>query len=356
MRQVWIPHTGGPEVLELREAPDPEPGPGEARLRVHASGVNFADLMMRLGIYPDAPRLPAVPGYEVAGTVDAVGEGAPPSLVGSEVAALCRFGGYTDTLCVPAENVWKRPEGIGVAAAAALPVNYLTAYQMLRVMARVEAGETVLVHSAAGGVGLAALQLARGRGATVIATASPAKHAFLREQGVAHVLDSRRTRYADVVRRLTGGQGCDIVLEPRNGRWIMESYRCLAPCGRLVLFGFAAAATGPRAGKLAAVKTLIQVPWLRLNPLRLMNDNRAGAGVNLGHMWDQGQRLGGWMWELLSGLASGDLAPRVDRVFALERAADAHRYLHERRNIGKVLLATDPASVAAGTPAAEGLA
>lgn len=348
MRQIWITRRGGPEVLDLREAPDPVPGRGEVRIRVQAAGVNFADLMMRLGIYPDAPRLPAVPGYEVAGVVEALGDGAPADLEGAAVLALCRFGGYSEKVTVPASQVWRRPAGVGLASAASLPVNYLTAYQMLRVMARVEAGECVLIHSAAGGVGQAALQLARERGARLFATASPGKHAWLREQGVQVVGDSRATAFAGEVREATGGRGADIVLEPRNGRWIMESYRSLAKCGRLVLFGFAAAARGPRAGPFAALRTLLRVPWCRLHPLRLMNDNRSVAGVNLGHMWDQRERLDRWMQNLIDGLVRGVLAPRVDRVFPFAAAADAHRYLHERRNIGKVLLAPDPDALEVG--------
>jgi NADPH:quinone reductase-like Zn-dependent oxidoreductase len=345
VQQVWITRKGGPEVLELREAPDPTPGPGQVRVRVQACGVNFADLMMRLGFYPDAPRLPAVPGYEVAGRVDALGEGVSERLDGADVVALCNFGGYASAVCVPASQVWPRPADVAVATGAALPVNYLTAYQMLRVMARAIPGESVLVHSAAGGVGQAALQIARQQGATILASASPAKHDHLREQGVVHVFDSRRERFAADVRAATEGRGCDIVLEPRNGRWIMESYRSLAHCGRLVLFGFAAAASGPRSGTWSVLRTLAQVPWFRLHPLRLMNDNRSIAGVNLGRMWGEGERLRLWMRELLDGLVRGDYAPRVDRVFGLDEAAAAHRYLHERRNVGKVLLAPDPAAV-----------
>ncbi|MFO7654472.1 MAG: zinc-binding dehydrogenase [Candidatus Krumholzibacteriia bacterium] len=347
MQQVWIEKRGGPDTLRVRHADDPRPGPGQVRVRVEAAGVNFADLMMRMGIYPDAPQLPAVPGYEVAGRVDAVGPGAPGELEGADVAALCRFGGYSESICIPAGQVWRRPPGVNAAVAAALPVNYLTAYQMLEVMAPPAPGEHVLIHSAAGGVGQAALQLARRRGALVLASASPGKHDFLRDQGVAHVLDSRRRNFAGVVRAIADGRGVDVALEARHGRWIMESYRCLAPCGRLVLFGFASAARTPTSGMLSALRTLAEVPWLRLNPLRLMNENRSVAGVNLGRLWGEGPLLAGWMHRLLALLQAGEIAPRIDRVYPFAAAADAHRRLHERRNVGKVLLAPDPAALAA---------
>ncbi len=340
MRQVWITRKGPPEVLQVRAGPDPEPAEGQVRVRVAAAGVNFADLMMRLGVYPDAPPLPAVPGYEVAGVVDAVGPRLETDLVGRPVVAAVRFGGYADVLCLPVRQVFPLPAGVDPLRAAALPVNYLTAWQMLEVMARVREGDVVLVHGAAGGVGLAAVELCRRRGARVIGTASPAKHDFLRERGVELVLDSRRERFAAAVRAACGGRGCDLVLESRAGRWIKESYAALARTGRLVLFGFSAAAPGPRPSLPATLRTLAQVPWLSLNPVRLMNDNRGVMGVNLGRMWDAAA-VADWLRELVGLLGAGEISPQVDRTFPLERAADAHRHLHERRNIGKVLLTTE---------------
>lgn len=338
MRQVWIARAGPPEVLAMREAPDRVPRSGEVRIAVAAAGVNFADVMMRLGIYPDAPPLPAVPGYEVAGTIDAVGEGVPPVRVGEPVLACTRFGGYADQVCVPAAAAFRVPDGTTLETAAALPVNYLTAHQMLSVMAGVKAGDTVLVHGAAGGVGLAALDLCRLAGATVIGSASLAKHEFLRARGVAHTFDSHQERFAEAVRSVTGGRGVDIALEPRHGRWIMENYRALAPTGRLVLFGFSSAAPGKGVSRWPALVTLLRVPWLAINPIRLMNDNKGILGVNLGRMWDQQDTLAVWLRQLVQWLAEGKLHPHVDRTFPLAEAAAAHHYLQDRRNIGKVLL------------------
>lgn len=340
-RQVWTTRRGGPEVLQVREAPLPEPGPGQVRVRVAAAGVNFADVMMRRGLYPDAPALPAVAGYEVAGTVDALGPGAASDLLGRPVVAMCRFGGYSEAVCVPAGQAWALPAGLDPVTAAALPVTGLTAWQMVRVMAPAGPGDTVLVHGAAGGVGQAAVRLCQLAGATVLGSASPAKHAELRDQGLVHVLDSRRPDFAAAVRAATGGRGADIVLEPRNGRWIMESYRSLAKCGRLVLFGFSQAAAGRASGPWSALRTLAQVPWLRLNPIRLMNDNRALMGVNLGRMWDQAGRTGAWMDRLLALAADGRLVPRLDGVFPFAEAGEAQARLEERRNFGKVVLVPD---------------
>ena len=176
---------------------------------------------------------------------------------------------------MPAALAWPLPDGADLRAAAALPVNYLTAWQMVRVMAPVPAGGTVLIQSAAGGVGQAVVQLCALAGVTVLGSASPAKHDALRAQGLAFVFDSRRPDYAGLVREATGGRGVEAALEPRNGRWILESYRCLSRCGHLVLFGFSGAAVGRRSGTLSALRTLAQVPWLAINPIRLMNDNRS---------------------------------------------------------------------------------
>ncbi len=338
MRQIWINKTGEVDVLAVREVAQPDPGPGLVRIRVEAAGVNFADVMMRRGLYPDAPKLPAVAGYEVAGMVDAVGSGVEKELVGAAVVAMCNFGGYGEFVCLPREQVWILPAGATAQAAAALPVNYLTAWQMVRVMAPVTAGDLVLIHSAAGGVGQAVIQLCRLAGARVIGSASPAKHDFLREQGLEHVFDSRQTDFSREVMDFTEGRGVDIALEPRHGRWIMESYDSLAKCGRLVLFGFSSAAVGKRSGILSSLRTLAGVPWLKLNPIRLMNDNKSVAGVNLGRMWDQGARTSLWMTELLELLASGAIAPVIDTVYSFDDAGQAHRRLEDRLNVGKVIL------------------
>ena len=167
----------------MREAPDPSPGEGELRIRVRAAGVNFADILARIGLYPDAPQPPVVVGYEVAGVIDAAGKGVTTLHEGDRVLALTRFGGYADVVCVPLERVFERPEGMSAAEGAALPVNYFTAWQLCVVMGALKRGETVLVHSVGGGVGVAATQIAKHIGAIVIGTASAAKHAEMRALG-----------------------------------------------------------------------------------------------------------------------------------------------------------------------------
>jgi NADPH:quinone reductase-like Zn-dependent oxidoreductase len=333
MRQVVIARHGPPDVFEVQEAPDPMPGEGEVRIAVRAAGVNFADVLARLGLYPDAPRPPVVVGYEVAGYVDGVGAGVVNRHDGDHVVALTRFGGYATSVVVPAALTFPVPAGFSDAEAAAVPVNYLTAVLALYRSANLAAGEVVLVHGAGGGVGIAASQLARLRRATIIGTASRVKHDALRALGLDHVVD-----YADVeeIRRLTNGRGADVILDPRGGNSFAASYRLLAPLGRLVLYGVSNAAPSDRRSWWRAAKTMMQMPAFR--PLSLMNNNRTVIGLNLGHLWDERRQLASAMELLLGEIAAGRLKPLVAKTFPLERAADAHRYIHARSNIGKVVL------------------
>lgn len=337
MRAVWTTRTGGPEVLEVRDGPDPLPRAGEVRLRVHAAGLNFADIMARLGLYPDAPKLPAVVGYEVAGVVDALGQGVTAPAVGARVLALTRFGGQAELVCVPARQAVPMPEGMSFEVAAALPINYLTAYHALFRVGALRPRERVLVHMAAGGVGLAAVQLCRTvDGVEVFGTASASKHSILREQGCTHPIDYRTQDYEAEVRRLTGGRGVDVVLDPLGGKDWRKGYRLLRPGGRLVAYGFANLATGEKRDYLRLAQEAVQTPIF--TPIGLMNDNRAVAGVNIGHLWGEMEMLGEEMEALVALYERGAVRPHVDATFPFARAADAHRHIQSRRNVGKVVL------------------
>ena len=217
MRQIWISRAGPPEALTVKEAPDPEPQKGEMRVRVEACGVNFADVMGRLGLYPDLPPIPVVPGYEIAGRVDAVGGGVDAGWVGRDVFALTRFGGYADLVCVPEAQVFPRPKAMSAEEGASIPINYLTAWQLMVVMGGLNKGQTVLVHSVGGGVGIAATQIAKHIGAKVIGTASAAKHGELRALGVDHLIDYRTEDFETRTLEITGGRGVELILDAVGG-------------------------------------------------------------------------------------------------------------------------------------------
>jgi NADPH:quinone reductase-like Zn-dependent oxidoreductase len=338
MRQIWISKAGAPEVLVVREAPDPEPQAGEFRIRVEASGVNFADIMGRMGLYPDLPRIPVVPGYEVAGRVDAVGEGSDKSWIGRDVLPLTRFGGYADVVCAPSPQVTERPQGMSAEAGAALPVNYLTAWQLIVVMGGLKAGETMLVHSAGGGVGIAAIQIAKHIGAKVIGTASAAKHVELRALGADWLIDYRSEDFATRAREITGGRGVELILDAVGGDSWRKSLRLLAPTGRLGVFGVSSAATNKEGGMFGMLGAIIGTPWLQFNPISLFNANKGVFGVNLGHMWGETDRLRSWLDQLMRLWREGAIKPVVARTFAFDEAPAAHHFIQDRQNVGKVLL------------------
>ncbi len=334
MRAVWIPRPGPPEVLEVRDGPDPVATDDQALVRVRASGVNFADVAARLGVYPDAPPPPCVVGYEIAGVVEQVGSRVQGIARGDRVVALTRFGGYADAVAVPALQLFPMPAAMSFDEGAAIPVNYLTAILMLRHFGNVREGDRVLVHAAAGGVGMAAIQLCRIAGAEVIGTASASKHARLKEMGVAHCIDYRTEDFEEGVKRATAGRGVDIALDATGA--FRKSYRCLAPLGRLVCFGLSQASSGMAPSRVRALLAVAQLPWF--HPIKLMNDNKAVVGVNLGHLWDHIGMLRREMMGLLADYDAGRIKPIVGKTFPLADAAKAHRFMQERQNVGKVVL------------------
>lgn len=336
MKSLYITRYGGPEVLELRESPDPTIGEGEVLLEVSHAGLNFADIAARVGLYPDAPKPPTVVGYEVAGRVKSVGKDVRSVRPGDAVIGVTQFRGQASAVCVPEAQVFKTPPGMTPEQAAALPVNYLTAFHMLHEVARLRPFDKVLIHMAAGGVGLAAIQLCRlVEGVEIFGTASEAKHPMLREAGVAHPIDYRKVDYAAEVRRLTRGKGVQLVLDPLGGRDWEKGYDLLAPAGQLIAFGWSNMVTSQRRSWLHVLSELLSTR--RYSPMSLMEQNRTVSGVNMGRLWNLSNLMRREMEQLLELFAQKRILPRVDKVFPLSAGPDAHRYIQERRNIGKVL-------------------
>jgi synaptic vesicle membrane protein VAT-1 len=290
-------------------------------------------------LYPDLRRIPVVPGYEVAGRVDAVGAAVDASWVGQDVFASTRFGGYADVVCVPQAQVFPRPSNMSAQEGASIPVNYLTAWQLIFVMGGLKAGETVLIHSAGGGVGVAATQIAKHIGATVIRTASAGKHKELRGLGVDHLIDYRTEDFEERARQITGGRGVELILDAVGGDSLKKGYRLLAPTGRLGVFGASSAAASKGAGYLGMVSMLANTPWVQFNPLSLMNANKGVFGVNRLHMLGEVDRARGWVDQLMGLWDSGAIKPKIARVFKFDEAPAAHHFIQDRKNIGKVLLA-----------------
>jgi NADPH:quinone reductase-like Zn-dependent oxidoreductase len=272
----------------------------------------------------------------VSGTVDAAGPDAAPDQVGREVFALTRFQGYADTVVVPEDQVFAKPAGLSHAQCAALPVNYFTAWQLMVAVGSLSADETVLIHNAGGGVGLAAIDIGRHVGARMIGTASARKHAFLAERGLDHAIDYTAGDWLPELMRLSGDRGVELVLDPLGGSHWKKSYKALRHTGRLGMFGFSTASDSKLPGPLKMVGMVAGLPLF--NPISLMNSNRAVFGVNLGHLWHEVGKIRLWADALVAGVAEGWVRPHVDRTFPLADAGEAQSYIEARRNTGKVVL------------------
>jgi NADPH:quinone reductase-like Zn-dependent oxidoreductase len=329
-------------VLQVQERPDPPVGPGEVRIAVRAAGINFADTLARVGLYPDAPKTPCVLGYEVAGEVESVGDGVTAHRVGDRAMAVTRFGGQAEMVTVPEAQVLPLPERLGFEQGAAFPVNYGTAHAALVIMGSLREGDRVLVHAAAGGVGTAATQLCRNAGAAqLIGTASAAKHEAIRAQGVTHPIDYRTEDFEREVMRITAGEGVDLVIDALGPSSFRKDYRLLRPGGRLVMYGISEISSEGRRDLPATLRALTRMPaatWPWWKSLSAMNENKGVFGLNLLKWWDREGDIRRMTEPLMSELNAGRLNPVVAASFSFEEAGDAHRYIAERRNVGKVVL------------------
>lgn len=339
MRQIVNTKNGSYEVLQVQEVPDPVPKEDELIVDVRASGLNFADVLARKGQYPDGPSKPCVMGYEVSGIVKSVGEHIDNSWIGKEVIAMCRFRGQAEQVCVKELQVYEKPESLSFEEAAALPVNYITAWVLLVVMGSLNKRESVLIHNVGGGVGIAALDIAKHIGATTYGTASRHKHRFLIERGLEFAIDYRTNDWFEEIMKLTDNRGVDLITDPLGGKEWKRSYEALRATGRLGMFGVSTASSGPEAGLKSywnMMKAGLQMPFF--HPLSMLNNNRGVFGVNLGHLWHEKEKAASWIRDILQGVEEGWINPHVDTTFTFEEAGEAHRYIEERKNIGKVIL------------------
>jgi NADPH:quinone reductase-like Zn-dependent oxidoreductase len=331
MRAVVITKHGPPEVLQVQERGAPSrPLGGQVAVEVGAAGVNFADTMARVGLYPDAPKPPTVVGYEVAGTIRAVGPGVEGLEVGQRVMAGTRFGGYVEQIVVKAADVVPLPDELSFEQGAAIPVNYLTAWVGLIRYGTLQPGERVLIHAAAGGVGISATQVAKRSGAEVYGTASPGKHEAIRGFGVDHAIDYTEPGWERDLPQF------DVIMDAIGGKSFRTSYNLLAPGGRLVAFGASSVMSGERRNLVTAARAAVRMP--RFNLIKQMSASKAVIGLNMVTLWDHAGTLESWITPLREMLDDGTMVPVVAEAFPFDRAPDAHRFIAERRNVGKVVL------------------
>ena len=336
MKRIVYTKRGGLEAIEIIDEKSPEPGNNEVMIEVHRAGINFADLMMRQGLYGAAPDFPFTPGYEVSGVIRAIGSDVERHNVGDRVVALTGFGGYAEQVVVSEERAWTLPDNVSFDAAAAMPVTYLTAHHMLVHLGNFREGDSVLVHHAAGGVGTATAQIVKAlKGGRIYGTASVEKADFVEEMGMIHI-----PRGEDFVQRIKGeSDGVHHALDPVGGKHVMESYKALRNGGRLYVFGASSAVKGPKRALWTAIKMWRTTP--RFDPIRMMNSNKSVYGVHMG-MWKDEEIAREQMIALASMLEKGQIDPVIDSVYRFEDVAKAQQYIHNRGNRGKVLLDFSP--------------
>jgi len=342
MKAVVITGHGGPEVLQVQERPDPPVRPGEVRIDVKAAGINFADTMARVGLYPEAPKPPCVVGYEVAGDIESVGDGVESVKVGDKVMAGTRFGGQASMVTVPEDQAIPLPDGFSYEQGAAFPVNYVTSYAALVIMGGLREGERVLIQAAGGGVGISATQIARSRKAEIFGTASASKHDAIRAQGVQHAIDYRSQDFEQEIRRITGGGGVDVIMDATGPTNFRKDYRLLREGGRLIMYGLTEASTGTGRDMRKLFSSLARMPFATVpwwKSLQLMSENKGVFGLNM-LAWQDREGLDRVLEPLSKELEAGTISidPVVAEAFPFERAGEAHRFIAERKNIGKVVL------------------
>ena len=331
MRAIVITRHGSPDVLDVQERPDPVCGPGQVRVEVKASGLNFAEVMARQGLYPDAPKPPCVVGYEFAGVIAEVGEGVTDRAVGDRVFGGSEFGAHAEQVVTRDQETVPLPDHMSFEEGAAIPVNYSTAWAALLGYGSLQAGEKVLLQAAAGGVGIAATQIAKHTGAEVWGTASASKHDAIRGFGVDHPLDYRQSGWE------RGLPEFDLIMDAIGGESLRRSYGMLRAGGRLVAFGASSVITGEKKNLLKAAPQALRM--LRgFDLMKQMSESKAVIGLNMLTLWKDRGTLEPWVTPLRALIDEGVIKPHVHAAVPFDRAADAHRMIERRENVGKVVL------------------
>ena len=336
MKAVIVTKHGNPDKMEIQEVSMPTPGPNEICIKVSKAGINFADILSRMGLYPGAPKPPFTPGMEVSGTIHELGPEVEGFEVGDRVVGSGTNGGYAEYTVSNCKGVFKIPKDISFEMAASFPAVYLTSYLMIIHPGDLQPGESILIHGAAGGVGLASIELAKIAGAkTIFGTCSPSKHEFIQERGV---LPVDKDNFLAEIMQWTDDKGIDLVLDPIGGEHLMQSYRCLGSGGRVCSFGISDMAPGKKRSHWHRIKSWLSFP--KFDPLKMMTSNRGVFGIHLGR-WKNWEHLDKARKDLMGWISEGKISPHVDKVFPSEKVSDAHHYIQDRKNIGKVLLDFD---------------
>lgn len=337
MRAAFVTKYGGPDVLEIRETQRPIPGAHQVQVQVRAIGLNFADVLMRTGIYPDTPKPPFIPGMEFSGIVSEIGDGVTSFKPGDRVMGYSRTGSHAEYVTVKENMIGHIPATMSFEEAASFLVIYLTAYHGLFTLGKLQPNEKVLVHAAAGGVGLAVIQLAKHYNAEIFGTVgSEFKRKVALEQGLTHCIQYSTENFAARIRELTGGYGVDVIMDAVGGRVFRPGWKLLAPMGRYIIYGLADAMSKDSFSYLKASRTLITMPPILLPSL--ISANKTIAGFNLSTLTGKTEYLHSVSRELFKFYESGIVRPVIGKIFPFEQIVDAHAHLQKRESVGKVVV------------------
>lgn len=330
MRAVVITARGSPDVLKVEEVDPPRAEEGQVLVDVRAAGVNFSDMLMRIGLHPHSPKPPAIVGYEVAGVVSPEGPVCGELAVGDRVAAFVPAGGYAEQVAVGIGDVVRLPDTLTFEQGAAIPLSFATAYASLVRYGACQAGERILVHGATGGVGSAATKLAKTLDLEVWGTAAPHKQDKLRELGVDHAVDYTAPGWEERTPPL------DLVMDHIGGASFRRSYGLLGAGGRLVCFGASSVLKGERRNLIAAAKTILRTP--RFNPMKQLSDSKTVIGLDTIALWEAKKSMADLLRPIAPLLANGEIEATVGASFRFTDAPEAHRMMTEQRNVGKIVL------------------
>lgn len=336
MKQVIITKYGPPEVLQVQEKRDPTPHKDQVLVRNYFTGINFSEIMARMKLYPGAPKPPTSLGAEGCGVIEAVGKEVTTCKVGDRVMVFSRYASYSTHICADANMVIPLPDAFSFEEGAAFPVVYITAYMMMYDLGNFSKGETILIHGAGGGVGTAAIQLAKSTGGKIIGTASKWKHDKLQNMGVDHCIDYRKEDVYNKVMEYSGNRGVDLIIDPVGSDNWKISYKCLATMGKLIIFGDQNFVAGKSLKPLASLKEFFSMPSFK--PMNLMSQNKSVMGYHLGRLKGSEDKIQKAANALHTLAAEKKIKPIIDKIFPFTEAAKAHTYIQDRKNFGKVLL------------------
>ena len=336
MKRIEYIKYGGPEVLVVKDFTLDNPKDNEVQIKTSFAGINFAEIMTRMGLYPGAPKPPSPIGGEASGIIEKVGKNVSNFKVGDKVMAFAPFNSYSSHINVDENMLINLPSSFTMEQGAAFPVIYMTAYMMMFDLGNLKENEIFFIQGAGGGVGTAAIQLAKGVGAKIIGTSSGWKHERLKAMGVDCCIDYNSENVKDKIMTFTDGYGVDLIIDPVGGKQWKESYEMLSPMGKLIVYGNQNLVRGNTRSIIALIKEMLTMP--KMKPYEMISKNKSIMGYHLGRLRGAEHKIKRAIQGISLMIQAGHVDPVVGKVFPFDQASKAHSYIQERKNFGKVLL------------------